>query len=41
MQQAKSDEFVEPVIIGKPARIEDGDQIICYKLSRRFATPKC
>jgi 2,3-bisphosphoglycerate-independent phosphoglycerate mutase len=26
----KSDEFVEPVIIGKPAKIEDGDQIICY-----------
>jgi 2,3-bisphosphoglycerate-independent phosphoglycerate mutase len=26
----KSDEFVEPVSIGKPSRINDGDQIICY-----------
>ena len=26
----KSDEFVEPVSIGNPSRISDGDQIICY-----------
>jgi 2,3-bisphosphoglycerate-independent phosphoglycerate mutase len=26
----KSDEFVEPVSIGKPSRVNDGDQIICY-----------
>jgi 2,3-bisphosphoglycerate-independent phosphoglycerate mutase len=27
---SKSDEFVEPVSIGKPSRVNDGDQIICY-----------
>ena len=26
----KSDEFVEPVSIGRPSRLNDGDQIICY-----------
>src|SRR5579862_4726612 len=26
----KSDEFVDPVSIGKPSRVSDGDQIICY-----------
>jgi 2,3-bisphosphoglycerate-independent phosphoglycerate mutase len=26
----KSDEFVEPVIIGAPTKVTDGDQIICY-----------
>jgi 2,3-bisphosphoglycerate-independent phosphoglycerate mutase len=26
----KSDEFLEPVSIGKPSRVNDGDQIICY-----------
>jgi 2,3-bisphosphoglycerate-independent phosphoglycerate mutase len=26
----KSDEFVEPVSIGKSSRVSDGDQIICY-----------
>ena len=26
----KSDEFVEPVSIGKPSRVNDGDQVICY-----------
>ncbi|HVN29980.1 MAG TPA: 2,3-bisphosphoglycerate-independent phosphoglycerate mutase [Candidatus Binataceae bacterium] len=26
----KSDEFVEPVSIAKPSRVEDGDRIICY-----------
>ncbi len=26
----KSDEFVEPVSIGRPSRVSDGDQIICY-----------
>jgi 2,3-bisphosphoglycerate-independent phosphoglycerate mutase len=26
----KSDEFVEPVIIGNPAPVADGDQIICF-----------
>jgi 2,3-bisphosphoglycerate-independent phosphoglycerate mutase len=26
----KSDEFVEPVVIGKPAKVNDGDRVICY-----------
>jgi 2,3-bisphosphoglycerate-independent phosphoglycerate mutase len=26
----KSDEFVEPVIVGEPTPIQDGDQVICY-----------
>ena len=26
----KSDEFVEPVIIGEPTPLEDGDQVICF-----------
>jgi 2,3-bisphosphoglycerate-independent phosphoglycerate mutase len=29
-ENGKSDEFVEPVSIGKPSRVNDGDQIICY-----------
>ncbi len=26
----KSDEFVEPCVIGAPTRVRDGDQVICY-----------
>ena len=26
----KSDEFVEPVVIGHPSEMNDGDQVICY-----------
>lgn len=26
----KNDEFVEPVVIGKPTKVSDGDRIICY-----------
>jgi 2,3-bisphosphoglycerate-independent phosphoglycerate mutase len=29
-ENGKSDEFVQPVSIGKPSRVSDGDQIICY-----------
>jgi 2,3-bisphosphoglycerate-independent phosphoglycerate mutase len=29
-EAGKNDEFVEPVVIGQPAPIADGDQIICF-----------